>query len=120
MSSPVRAVMFFANEPRVAAIWWATLCAIPASSVESVDEFACFDLGDIEFGFHPSDEEMNPHGGTPVIYLTTDNLEKSVSNAQALGAQLHRGPLQVSGDRTIAQLVDPFGNIFGFDGKPSL
>ena len=112
--------MFFADEPRVAAIWWATLCAIPASSVNSFDECAWFDLGDVEFGFHPSDEGKNPHGRTPVIHLTTDNHEKSVSNAQALGAQLHRGPLRVSGDRLIAQLVDPFGNIFGFDGKPSL
>lgn len=116
MASPIRAVVFFASEPLVAAMWWATLCEVPDSSVKSFDEFVCFDVAAIEFGFHPSDEEKNPHGGTPVVYLRTANHSRSVARAETLGAKLHRGPLRVNEDRTIAQLIDPFGNIFGYDG----
>jgi hypothetical protein len=29
---------------------------------------------------------------------------------------MHRGPLAIDATRSIAQLVDPFGNVFGLDG----
>ncbi|WP_197078931.1 VOC family protein [Dermacoccus sp. PE3] len=34
------------------------------------------------------------------------------------GAEHHRGPLTIGGGRSICQLVDPFGGVFGLDGPP--
>jgi predicted enzyme related to lactoylglutathione lyase len=116
MSSIVRAVMIFADEPRVVASWWAELLECPNERVSFDDEFAFFEVGDTEFGFHPSDAEKNAVGGSPVVYLRVSDHSAAVARAEALGARLHRGPMAIDESRSIAQLVDPFGNVFGLDG----
>ncbi len=39
-----------------------------------------------------------------------------VARAESKGARLYRGPLAISASRSIARLIDPFGNVFGLDG----
>ena len=108
--------MIFADEPLVVASWWADLLECPSDHVSFVDGFVWFDVGDIEFGFHPSDAGKNPVGGSPVVYLRVEDLSGAVARAESKGARLHRGPLAVDASRSIAQLIDPFGNVFGLDG----
>jgi predicted enzyme related to lactoylglutathione lyase len=116
MSSIVRAVMFFVDEPAVVAHWWADLLECPNDRMRFEDGFAWFNVGDIEFGFHPSDAEKNSIGGSPVVYLRVDDHSVAVARAESKGARLHRGPLAIDDARSIAQMVDPFGNVFGIDG----
>lgn len=108
--------MIFAEEPNVVAHWWADLLECPTDRVSFEDGFAWFDVGDIEFGFHPADASMNPVGGSPVVYLRVEDYAAAVARAESKGARLHRGPLAICASRTIAQLFDPFGNVFGLDG----
>ena len=108
--------MFFAEEPMVVATWWATLMQVPAQVIEADNAFACFTVAGLEFGFHPADPARNPVGGSPVIYLNVEDHAEAVARAGALGARLHRGPIDIAGSRTIVQMSDPFGNIFGLDG----
>jgi predicted enzyme related to lactoylglutathione lyase len=108
--------MIFAEEPVVVASWWADLLDCPLDRVSFDEGFARFDVGDIEFGFHPSDAKKNPVGGSPVVYLRVDDHSTAVARAESKGARLHRGPLALDASRSIAQLVDPFGNVFGLDG----
>ena len=108
--------MFFCETPSEVAHWWARLLSVPIGMVNEENEFRWFSSGGMEFGFHPADNERNPRGGSPVAYLASSNFEASMERAMALGATKHRGPLILSPERLIAQLVDPFGNIFGIDG----
>jgi predicted enzyme related to lactoylglutathione lyase len=116
MSSIVRAVMIFADEPLVVASWWADLLGCPSDRLSFEDGFVWFEVGDIEFGFHPSDAKENPVGGSPVVYLRVEDHSAAVARAESIGARLHRGPLAIGASRWIAQLIDPFGNVFGLDG----
>jgi predicted enzyme related to lactoylglutathione lyase len=118
MNGEIRAVMFFCAEPKEVALWWAQLLDAKSDHVnEEESGFFWFNAGGTEYGFHPADAERNPLGGTPVVYLATSSFEATLQRAIAKGALAHRGPLEVSSERSIAQLVDPFGNIFGVDGS---
>lgn len=116
MSSIVRSVMIFAQEPKVVAYWWADLLECPIGRVSFEDGFVGFDVGDTEFGFHPADATKNPVGGSSVVYLRVEAHAAAIARAESKGALLHRGPLAISASRSIAQLIDPFGNVFGLDG----
>ena len=116
MSSIVRSVVIFAREPKVVAQWWADFLGLRDDDVSVEENFAYFDVGGIEFGFHPADERRNPIGGSPVVYLRVDDHASSLARAESKGARVHRGPLRIGPSRTIAQLVDPFGTVFGLDG----
>jgi predicted enzyme related to lactoylglutathione lyase len=117
MDGDIRAVMFFCDSPADVAEWWAKLIGVPSDSVIVDEEFVWFNAGSTEYGFHPSDSERNPIGGSPVVYLATTDLNAAIERAVALGAIRHRGPLVISPERSIAQFKDPFGNIFGLDGS---
>lgn len=116
MSSIVRSVMIFAEEPTVVALWWSDLLECPIDRVSFEAGFAWFDVGETEFGFHPADARRNPAGGSPVVYLRVEDHDVAVARAESKGARLHRGPLAIGPSRSIAQLIDPFGNVFGLDG----
>lgn len=108
--------MIFAEEPVAVGSWWADLLDCPRDRVSFDDGFVRFTIGDIEFGFHPIDEEKNPVGRSPVVYLRVEDHSAAIARAESKGAHLHRGPLAIDDSRSIAQLVDPFGNVFGLDG----
>jgi predicted enzyme related to lactoylglutathione lyase len=108
--------MIFAEDPRVVASWWADPLECPNDRVSFEDGFVWFDVGNIEFGFHPTDAEKNSIGGSPVVYLRVEEHSTAVARAESKGARLHRGPLVIDARRSIAQLIDPFGNVFGLDG----
>lgn len=108
--------MFFVEEPNAVASWWADLLGCPKDRVTFEEGFAWFDVGDIEFAFHGADKSKNPVGGSPVVYVRVEDQPAAIARAVAKGARLHRGPLAIDAVRSIAQLMDPFGNVFGFDG----
>lgn len=109
----IRTVMFFVSQPSEAAAWWARAMATIA---HHEGEYSFIEVGELEVGFHPSDDGRNPQGSSTVAYFKTDDLEESREHFLQLGCTMHRGPLEVSTTRMIAQLMDPFGNVFGLDG----
>ena len=52
-----------------------------------------------------------------MAYFGTDGLEAHRAALLAAGAVAHRGPLDIEDGQAICQLVDPYGNIFGLQGK---
>lgn len=116
MDGNIRAVMFFCETPSQVALWWAEFLCVQSDTLTEDDGFFWFMAGGTEYGLHPADSERNPLGGTPVVYLATKDLKDSMSRAIVMGATRHRGPLVVSSERSIAQLIDPFGNVFGVEG----
>jgi len=109
----IRAVMYFVDHPDQAANWWAG--AMDTEAIH-VGEFSYIDVGALEIGFHLNEDGRNPQGSSTVAYFTTDDLEARRTHFLGLGCSMHRGPLEISPTRKIAQLTDPFGNVFGLDG----
>jgi hypothetical protein len=113
----VRAVMLFVAEPRVVATWYAEAFGDGSTRVVSEAAGLChFQSGDVEFAFHPADHDLNPPGGSTVVYWAADHVLACRESLVASGARHHRGPLKIADNRYICQLVDPFGSIFGLDG----
>lgn len=105
--------MFFVSQPSDAANWWAQAMNTVA---HHEGEYSFIEVDELEIGFHPNDDGRNPQGSSTVAYLSTDDIEKSRTHFLQLGCTMHRGPLDISTTRRIAQLTDPFGNVFGLDG----
>jgi predicted enzyme related to lactoylglutathione lyase len=106
--------MVFVDDPRTAARWWADHLGGHAA-IRSQEGFYWYEVGGIEVGFHPADDLRNARGGCPVMYWAVTELEAERARLLASGCRAHRGPLTVDATRTICQLVDPFGNVFGLD-----
>jgi hypothetical protein len=82
-----------------------------------VGVYACFDVAGVEFGFHPADDARNARGGSPVVYWAVEDAHATREQLLAVGCARHRGPLRVDPDRQTCELGDPFGTIFGLDGR---
>jgi predicted enzyme related to lactoylglutathione lyase len=105
--------MYFVNNPASAATWWAMATDTEA---HHEGEYSYIEMGDLEVGFHPNADGRNPQGSSTVAYFKVDNVDDERHRFLELGCTAHRGPLDISPTRKIAQLVDPFGNVFGLDG----
>jgi predicted enzyme related to lactoylglutathione lyase len=116
--SRVTALMLFAEDTHAVASWWAAAFGIDRLEVEEhpQGDFVFFDAFGIEVGVHAADPKKNPIGGSPVVYFSVSSVETAREAMIELGATPHRGPLVVDSRRSICQLRDPFGNVFGLDG----
>ncbi len=118
-TSPLRGVMIFARDPETSCRWYTEHVLRLESTALQVDSgFWFVEVDGVEIGFHPADDERNPFGASVVAYFATGNLSTHREELLAAGARHHRGPLVIDGGRSICQLVDPFGGIFGLDGPP--
>ena len=105
--------MVFTESPADSCNWWGDLLG---ATVRTASGFFWLDLpGDVELGFHPADEAKNPLGGSTVPYWRVDDLEAALTAVLKAGGRRHRGPLDLEDGRRIAQVVDPFGAVVGFD-----
>jgi predicted enzyme related to lactoylglutathione lyase len=109
----IKAIMYFVERPGLAANWWAD--AFDTTAVHE-GSFSYVHVEGLEIGFHPNEDGRNPKGSSTVAYLSTPDLEASRAHFLERGCAMHRGPLTISPTRTIVQLTDPFGNVFGLDG----
>jgi predicted enzyme related to lactoylglutathione lyase len=114
------ALMLFAEDTHAVAKWWASAFGVDRIEVEEhpQGDFVFFDAFGVEFGVHASDPKKNPLGGSFVVYLSVPSIDRAREELIELGATPHRGPLAVDAGRSICQLRDPFGNVFGLDGPP--
>jgi len=112
--------MVFAEDTHAAAAWWAAAFGATRLEVEEhpQGDFVSFEVGGVEVGFHAADPEKNPVGGSHVVYWSVQSLSRAREDLIGTGATPHRGPLVVDDGRSICQLRDPFGNVFGLDGPP--
>ena len=116
---PLRGVMIFARDPETSCRWYAERVLRVESTAVQVDSgFWFVEVDGAEIGFHPADVERNPFGTSVVAYFATDGVSTHREALLDAGAEHHRGPLTIAGGRSICQLVDPFGAVFGLDGPP--
>ena len=113
-------VVVFVDEPPASTRYWAELLGAPHQLDEGVP---LIELPFAELFFHPADrelspsgEEKNPHGASTVVYLSVDDFEAARDRLLAAGCEPWRGPLEIEEGRTICQVRDPFGTVWGLDG----
>jgi predicted enzyme related to lactoylglutathione lyase len=80
-------------------------------------QFALIRVGSLEFCFHKADAKSPVSTGGCVAYWEVDDFDKTINDAVSIGGAIYRGPLRIhDSPRWMAQIKDPYGNVFGIEG----
>lgn len=86
--------------------------------IEDTENFVSFKLKNISFDICMADPRSPVSNGGSVVYWLVDNLDEAIKKAVNLGGTVYRGPLRIDEvQRTIAQIKDPYGNVFGLEAE---
>jgi ribosomal protein S18 acetylase RimI-like enzyme len=114
---PAMAVLIHCADPVAALAWYHRLW--PAARLVHLIDPAPFDLllhDGVQMEFVPADAKVASGAAGSVVYWPVDDFQAMRAHAEALGAQLYRGPMRIEAGRTMAQFKDPWGNLFGLRG----
>lgn len=82
--------------------------------VENLPNFVSFNINGVLFDISEADDRSTIGGS--VGYWRIDDMAAMIKRAKELGGKVYRGPLRVEEtQRTIVQIIDPYGNIVGFE-----
>lgn len=70
-------------------------------------------VGESVVTFHPADEKGPVGPGGQVVYWRVDRLDVVMSQFESRGARRYRGPIRGVDGPMIAQMQDPWGNLWG-------
>ena len=70
-----------------------------------------YKVGDLEVG-------LDPNGQAVICYIDVEDIQSSLKELQAAGAELHADTKNVGGGLLIAQVKDVDGNILGLRQQP--
>ena len=88
--------------------------------IEDLPDFVSFQIGSVFFNLHSADSLSPVSSGGSVAYWVVDDLHAAIQKAVDLKGKLYRGPLKVKEiSGVIAQIRDPFGNVFGLEARES-
>ena len=95
--------------------WYRKFLAI--EPLEDLENFVSFKIGSTFFDLTVADQKSPISPGGSVGYWFVDDIDELVERAVLFGARIYRGPLDVQEvQRTIVQILDPCGNVVGFEG----
>lgn len=107
-------VMYFVEDPEAAKTWYRDFLALPL--VELAPDYFGFRQGRCWICFHQADAKVTSGPAGSVVYWPVFDFDAFLERARSLGAKVHRGPLDIEDGQAMAQLQDPFGNLFGVLG----
>ena len=85
---------------------------------EDLDNFVSFHIAGVCLDISVADEKSPSSKGGAVGYWLVEDLDSLVARAKQIGGVVYRGPLKVQEvQRTIIQILDPVGNVMGFEAK---
>lgn len=122
MFQGIQAIFYFVPDVCIAAKWYSEFLELPIEYFDSNGEIeaALIKVGSVEIFFHPVDEKMSAGNAGQVAYWKVANFHRALELAQNHGAKIYRGPLAIEENQAICQMWDPFGNLFGMQGRLSL
>lgn len=114
MFKSLSTVLIFVIDIKQSRDWYCNfLDLIP---VEDYHNFVSFQIGTTFLNLHLADTLSPISTGGSVAYWVVDNLDVAIQKAINLNGRLYRGPLKVKEiSGTMAQIIDPFGNVFGLE-----
>lgn len=114
MFKEIITVLIFVKEINPSKEWYQKFLSI--EPVEDLANFTSFKIGAIYLNLHLADVLSPVSTGGTVVYWNVEDLQATISKARQMGGTVYRGPLYVKEtSRTIAQILDPFGNVFGIE-----
>ncbi|MBL7714402.1 MAG: GNAT family N-acetyltransferase [Bdellovibrionales bacterium] len=100
----------FSSDLKASIQWYQK--ALGCNPVIFTDQYAEFVVGSQSVCIHRG-------AGSPG-YWRTDSLPDAIRHFEDMGATVHRGPLEIPGERAVCQIQDPVGNILGVMGRPRI
>lgn len=115
-SGPIAAVMVHVPDWREGFEWYRK--AFPTARVIKVPEleWSYLEVDGVGIEIVNADAKVTPGAAGTVAYWWTTDFNKRLSDLQALGAILYRGPLHIGDGHKMCQVKDPFGNLLGIRG----
>lgn len=110
MLKGIRTVVYHAHDIDKAKKWYADFTGVQPYFDEPF--YVGFQINGFELGIDP-DMTLIESGNHSCAYWSVDNLERAVTKALALGAELIFPIAHVGGNIQTATLSDPFGNFIG-------
>jgi hypothetical protein len=89
----------------------ATYASLLNAALNKREKFNSIQSGDVLIGFHPADAKSA--AGTVVPYFRTRDMELALSEAESLGFELYRGPINIENE-VVAQVRNERDDKIGF------
>lgn len=99
----------------LAMAWYRDLLGASEIRIEEVS-YTHLDVDGACIEFHRADAKCAPGAAGQIGYFAVEDFSSFVARAEAMGANIYRGPMAIDGRRQMAQMTDPFGNVFGVRG----
>ncbi|MHC4955226.1 MAG: VOC family protein [Planctomycetota bacterium] len=112
MFDGVGEVLYFVARPEEAAAWYARLL----DAGFEPNGPPRLRAGGVEITFHPADEKSGAGTAGQVAYFLVADFDAARERIEAAGASLYRGPLRRPDGKSMAQFLDPFGNVLAILG----
>lgn len=111
MLEKLREITYFA--PDIDAYWIWLQAVLNAQLERRFDNLIQCRLGDMLVTLHPCDDKGPTGPGGQVAYWAVTNVEEAVSHFEKNGGYRFRGPIQGVDGPWVAQVQDPWGNVWG-------
>ena len=115
MFRSIRSVIFFVDDVLQSVEWYKQLLGV--EPVVREGRLSHFEVGGTVLYFHPADDKSPVNTGNQIVYWEVDFFGSAVAKACDMGASIHRGPKELKDGVMVCQIKDPFGNVFGVQGR---
>ena len=115
MFRSIRSVIFFVDDVLQSVEWYKKLLGV--EPVVREGRLSHFEIGGTVLYLHPADDRSPVSTGNQIVYWEVDFFGSAVGKATEMGATIHRGPKELKGGVMVCQLKDPYGNVFGIQGR---
>lgn len=108
-------VILFVRDIRQSQAWYEDVLRIAPRYTD--ERFALFEIADTKLCFHLADEKSPVTTGGTVAYWWVDDFDEMIKRVLYHRGTLYRGPIPTEDGEQICQIKDPFGNVFGLEGR---
>ena len=112
----LRTIIYFVNDLSAAKEWYAKVFQTQPYFDEPY--YVGFNIGGYELGLHPAEGKKLIQGNNAVTYWGVDNIAEQFQFFLDCGATAHQEPNNVGGEITVAEIIDPWGNLIGLIYNP--
>ncbi len=111
----IEEVLFFVANVESAKQWYSDL--LGENPYFDEEGYVAFRLANVTIGLHPNDEKNKSGADGQVVYWRVSAIQKAIAHFEDHGCQKYREPIIGVDGVTVCQLIDPFGNVWGFVEK---
>ena len=111
-------IFLFVTQIRESCAWYQQVLGFPPKELS--EKFGLFEIGGTNLCFHLADAKSPLSAGGSVGYWWVENFNDVLERIISYGGKIYRGPIPTPDDQQICQIIDPFGNVIGLEGRRDL